>query len=88
MILFHGNLIHSGAKAKMEDISDITFCSFNYSKDLQMFGYLNKYNTDAWKIIQNSETYDPSCVLNTANHSTDSSIGTSFKPCLDFKKKV
>ena len=91
-VIFHGNLIHSGAKAKLEDSVN----SFNYSQDVRLFAYIHR--TGLEKNKDGEETsYEQSEQLDTRrskrqksgvvfnNHSTDAAVGVSYQKCHDFK---
>ena len=65
-VLFHGNLVHSGAPSKPE--TDLN--SFNFAMDVRIHSYLNKKGKERNK--------GP---IRFINHTKDASVGSSITWC-------
>ena len=73
-ILFHGNLVHSGAKAKPEPGKN----SLNYACDLRAFFYISKFDTKRKRAARMDNT---SGIKLRDNHADDPSLGTTYVGC-------
>ena len=69
-VLFHGNLVHSGAAGKYEKNPN----SMNIAADLRAFAYVHKYHLSRADL----KKYN---VKITSNHTEDAAIGTTYLGC-------
>ena len=73
-VLFHGNLVHSGAKAKPEPGKN----SLNYACNLRAFFYISKFDTKCKRAARRDNT---SGIKLCDTHANDASLGTTYVGC-------
>ena len=73
-VIFHGNLVHNGARAKVEPVDG----SMNYAADMRAFAYIHQYKPKRIQMKKDG-------LIPRVTHSEDPTVGTTVVQCPKMK---